>query len=56
LKERYRGREDEEEDVIIYLMTLKKREDNWNLKEGALDPTCLRTRFGRDYAAVRRMS
>ena len=27
LKERYRGREDEKEEVSIYWMTLKKRED-----------------------------
>ena len=32
LKEEYKGREDEEEDVSNYWMTLRKREDNGNSK------------------------
>jgi hypothetical protein len=32
LKERYKGREDEEEDISSYWMALRKLEDTGNLK------------------------
>ena len=39
--------EEEEEDVRIYWMALRKR-GYWKLKEEVQDDTLWRTRFGRD--------
>jgi hypothetical protein len=44
LKEGWKGREDGEEVVSSFWMTLRKREDKWNLKEEAYD-TLWRSRF-----------
>jgi hypothetical protein len=44
--------EEEEEDVSSYWMTLRKREGTEELKEGRLDCTAQRTRFGRGYGPV----
>ena len=41
-------REDEEEDVSSYWMTLRKRDDTGNFKKEALDHTLRRARFGGD--------
>jgi hypothetical protein len=50
LKEKYNGREGEEDDISSYCMTLMKI--YWKLKEEALDRTLWRTRFGRGYGPV----
>jgi hypothetical protein len=47
LKERLRGRKEEEEDVSSYWMAFKERRRYWKLKEEALDHTLWRTRLGR---------
>jgi hypothetical protein len=49
LKERNKVREEEDEDVSSYWITLSKREDTRVLKEEALDSTTWRTHFGRGY-------
>jgi len=51
LMERQKGRENEQEDVGSYLMTLRKTR-YWKLNDKALDRTLWRTRFGTTYRPV----
>jgi molybdenum cofactor biosynthesis enzyme MoaA len=51
LKERWKGREDKEEDVFSYWVTLKKEEKVEFETEITKPPFC-RTCFRRDYATL----
>ena len=56
IERRIDWREDEEEGVIGYWMTLRRREDIGNLKKETLDRTVWRTRFGTGYGPVLRQT
>jgi hypothetical protein len=56
LKEKYRGREDEEKDVNNYWMTLGKKRRCWKLKEEAINGNLWVTCFGGFYGPVVRQN
>jgi hypothetical protein len=53
LKERYKGREDGDENVSSYL---KERKRYWKMKEGGLNYSIWRTCFGRGCGPVVRQT
>jgi hypothetical protein len=44
--------EDEKEDVSSYWMILRKKRGYWKLKDGSLDRSLCRNRFGRGYEPI----